>query len=94
MSIISPVGWGSLTSSLFGRDAVYKTGEALGFTRLQVAATQGWMDDVRRFVEAGDNINAINSKGNTALDDAIRERRYNIRDYLISKGAKRSSELH
>ena len=94
MSIISGRGWGTAIGAIFGRDATYNAGAILGFSRLQIAATQGWMDDVRRFVEAGDNINVINSKGHTALDDAIRERHRDIEEYLISKGAKRASDLH
>ena len=91
--MFNPKSWGHAASSIFGDGIVYKAGAFMGCTRLQVAATQGKMDDVKKFVEAGDDIKVINPKGNTALDDAIRERHHAIRDYLIAKGAKRSSEL-
>ncbi|HSX13336.1 MAG TPA: hypothetical protein VLE96_02840 [Chlamydiales bacterium] len=75
------------------REWIYSGGIAAGFTRLQIAATQGWMDDVRKFVAEGDDINSINRKNHTALDDAINGGHTAIRDYLISVGAKRAREL-
>jgi ankyrin repeat protein len=91
--MFSPVTWGSAASSLLGREVVYKSGEIMGHSRLHTAVTQGWEKDALEQIKNGADINMVNSKGNTPLDDAIRERRTTIEKVLIDNGAKRSNEL-
>lgn len=92
--MFSPKSWGHGTAAIAGRGPVYTAGYAMGHSRLHVAATQGWDDDVNTFVSLGDDLNRVNAKGNTPLDDAIRERNTSVEQLLMDKGAKRSNELH
>ncbi len=84
---------GNIHSFFRGKEATYEKGELLGFTRLQQAASRGLMGDVRKFVEEGADINKINWRGHTALDDAEYGKYDNIAKYLISMGAKRAKDL-
>lgn len=89
-----PKPWGSMLSAFLGDEAVYKAGAALGYSRLCVAATQGWVKDVEKLlVDGGTDINMVNPDGNTPLDDAIRERNTKIETILREHGALRSNEL-
>lgn len=91
--MFSPKNWGHAWASITGKTPVYQAGSFMGHSQVHVAATQGWVEDLKKFVEAGDDINMVNSKGNTPLDDAIRERNTACEQYLRDHGAKRSNEL-
>ncbi len=91
--MFSPKTWGGGAAAFFGRGFVYKAGEVMGHSDLHVAVTQGWEKDVKRLIQEGADVNMINSKGNTPLDDAIRERHVVIEGVLKEHGALRSNEL-
>jgi hypothetical protein len=72
----------------------YTAGWFLGFSRLHVAVSQGWIGDVQSFITAGDNVNQINSSGNTPLDDAYRNNDIAIVNLLLTNGALTSAQVH
>lgn len=54
---------------------------------LQVAAKQGNLDEVKRLIAQGKNINAVDACGKTALHEAVSNDHLDVAKLLISKGA-------
>jgi cytohesin len=57
-------------------------------TPLHEAAARGHLDSVRLLVVAGADIDAKDSHGLTALEEALQQRHTPVVDYLMGKGAK------
>lgn len=55
-----------------------------GRTALSIAASEGHLEAVRYLVENGASLKHRDCRGNNALDDAIREKRTAVIDYLQS----------
>jgi len=53
-----------------------------GRTALHLAASEGHIDVVQYLIAHGANINLTDARGNKPLDDAIREKRHEIVEFL------------
>jgi ankyrin repeat protein len=61
---------------------------------LHNAASMDWKEDVVWLLNHGARINALNEKGRTPLDSALRLKRFEMADFLRSLGAKTAEELN
>jgi hypothetical protein len=59
----------------------------VGNTLITVAAFSGWLKAVKFFIKRGVDVNKVNSYGLSPLHYAIEFEHFDIRDYLIKKGA-------
>lgn len=53
-----------------------------GRTALHIAASEGHLNIVKYLVNHGSDVDIKDSRGNTALDDAIRENKQDVVDFL------------
>jgi len=56
-----------------------------GRTALHLAASEGHLEIVKYLMSHGANANIVDARGNKPLDDAIREDRHEIVEYLKQK---------
>ena len=77
----------ALKTFVDNHECIAAVSDALGNTLITVAAYSGWLKAVKFFIKRGVDVNKVNSYGLSPLHYAIEFEHFDIRDYLIKKGA-------
>ncbi|GEM_PF-985173 len=69
------------------RDSLAGSTETKGWTKLHFAAARGHVDEVKRLLDKGENVDARNARGRTPLYEAAKRGRLEVVKLLIQRGA-------